>query len=93
MTAEIIISIPEELKQKLDERIKQTNFKSIQDYLLFILEQMFSGRETERKGYTKEEEAGIKGNVRWDEEDKKRKGYSGEEEADLKESLEDLGYM
>ena len=93
MTTKIIVSIPEELKQKLEERIKQTNFKSISDYLLFVLEQMTLKVETEKQAYTKEEETGIRGDEWLDEKNKKRKGYSEEEEADLSKTLEDMGYI
>jgi Arc/MetJ-type ribon-helix-helix transcriptional regulator len=93
MTTKITLQIPKELKQKLEERIKQTNFKSIQDYLLFILEQMTSEAGTERKAYTKEEEAGIKGDDWAGKLNNKREGYSEEEESDLKQMLEDKGYL
>ena len=93
MTTKITLQIPKELKQKLEERIKQTNFKSIQDYLLFILEQMTSEAGTERKAYTEEEEAGIGGDLWGSQINSKREGYSEEEEADLKQTLEDMGYI
>ena len=93
MTNKITLSISKKLKQKLEERIKQTNFKSIPDYLLFVLEQMTSEIETKKQAYTKEEEAGVKGNSFGDEKNKKRKGYNEEEEADMKKDLEDWGYM
>jgi Arc/MetJ-type ribon-helix-helix transcriptional regulator len=91
MTTKITFQIPKELKQKLEERIKQTNFKSIPDYLLFVLEQITSD-VVKKQGYTKEEEEEIKGNVRWGEHTE-RKGYSEEEELELKKDLEEAGYM
>ncbi len=93
MANKITLQMPKELKQKLEEKIKETNFKSIQDYILFILEQMTSEAGIEKQAYTKEEEACIKENPLWDEGNKKREGYSKEEEADLKQNLEEMGYI
>ncbi len=89
MTEKITIPISKELKQKLDEIIKETNFKSIQDYLLFLLKQLVSG--TDKKAYTKEEEAGIFGGNKWNDDEKK--AYTKEEEAELKQKLKDMGYV
>ena len=83
MTDKINLSIHEELEKKLKEKIKETNFKSLSEYILFILEQITSEIKTEEQGYTKEEEADIAGNP----------AYSEEEEANLKKNLEDLGYI
>ena len=80
-----------ELKQKLEERIKQISFESLQEYITFVLEQVVSeSRENDgTQIYTKEEEANIEGKSLCDEE---KDLLSGMEEADLKKSLADLGY-
>lgn len=88
MANKITISISKELKQKLEKKIKQTNFKSIQDYILYILKQIVSDREINvnskrERAYTKEEEADIRG----------PQPYTKEEEEALKKNLEDLGYL
>ena len=63
----IIISISKELKQKLEKNIEQTNFKSVKDYIAYIIEQIVSDNESdmnfkrEEQPYTEEEEADIKG--------------------------------
>ena len=46
MANKITLSISKELKQKSEEKIKETNFKSIREYILFMLDQMiFKNRE------------------------------------------------
>ncbi len=95
MANKITISISKELNAKLKERIKETNFKSIQDYVLYILNQIISkeeiGIKSERKqAYSAEEEKDIAGD-----EDmlKSLQPYSKEEELALKKDLDDMGYI
>lgn len=88
MANKMTISIPKELKKKLEEKIKQTNFKSIQDYIIYILNQIVSDNESDTKpgrkqAYTKKEEADIRG----------PHAYTEEDEEALKKNLEDLGYL
>ena len=51
------IIIPKRLKKGLKEKMKEANFKSLQEYILFILEQIVFGAETE--GYNKEDESDL----------------------------------
>lgn len=51
------ITIPTKLKKGLKEKMKEANFKSIQEYVLFILEQIVFGAETE--GYSEKDEADL----------------------------------
>ena len=60
MVNKITLTIPKELKQKLEENMKGTNFESIQEYILFMLEQMTSKVITKREKFNKEDEAGLK---------------------------------
>lgn len=83
MTEKIDLSISKELKQKLEEKIKETNFESLEAYINFILEQITSETETEVQAYSEKEEAEITSPG----------AYSEEEETALKKNLEDLGYM
>ncbi len=85
MTNKITISISKALKQKLEEKIKGTNFKSIQEYVAFVLEQVTSEIKAERQTHTKEEKELI-GNLYTE-------TYTEKEEADLKKNLKDLGYI
>ena len=102
MANKITISIPEELEEKLQEKIKETNFKSVQDYILYILEQIVSESAGEIKSkreqaYTEEEEKDIAGDPEMLESlgmlPKHTKGYTQKEEEELKKNLEDLGYL
>jgi len=95
MTDKINISIPKELKQKIEKKIKKTNFKSIQEYVLYILERIVSENTREKNQrknqiYTKEEETDIAGDPKMI---KALQPYSSKEEKDLKKNLEDLGYL
>ena len=59
----ITISIPDNLKQKLEEKIKETDFKSIEDYILYLLKQMVSNDVADSKEkvtYSDEDEAALK---------------------------------
>ena len=91
MATKTTISIPEELEQKLEEKIKKTSFESIQEYVTFVLEQVVSesNEDDETQIYTKEEEANIEGKSLSDEEVDL---LSEMEEGELKKSLADLGY-
>ena len=108
MADKIVLQIPPELKQKLEERISGTDFKSIQEYITFILEQVTSETETEIQAYSEEEETDIDGKPTWKAEadererieaekrekaNKTEKAYTEEEETDLKKNLDDMGYI
>ena len=84
MTNKITISISKALKQKLEEKIKGTNFKSIQEYVAFVLEQVTSEIKAERQAHTKEEEKELIGNPHTKEEEDiaGSPAYTEKEEAD-----------
>jgi len=92
MTSKINLSIPKELKEKLEQRTKETNFESINDYIVFILEQIISTKTDggNEKVYTAEEEKDIRGDQAWSGEEK---AYTDSEEESLKKNLHDLGYL
>ena len=88
MADKITLQISKELKEKLWEKVKETNFKSIQDYIIYILKQILSDTKIDKESkikqaYTREEEADIRGPL----------PYNLEEEEALKKNLEDLGYL
>ena len=60
----ITISLPEKLIEKLENKIKETDFDSISDYLIYVLKQVLE-KETESNSkrevsYSKEEEEAVK---------------------------------
>ena len=63
----ITISLPEELEEKLKNKIKETNFDSISDYLIYILKQVLE-KETEssrkEQPYSEEEEQAVKNRLK-----------------------------
>ncbi len=61
MAVDIKISIPKQLIEKLEKKIKQTDFKSVEEYVIYILNQVASEQtESENKAYSKEEETQLK---------------------------------
>lgn len=56
------ISLSDELLNKLKEKLKETEFNSIQEYVGFILKQVVS--EKSQEGYTKDEEEAVKANLK-----------------------------
>ena len=62
MAEKINISISKELKKKIEEKIKQTNFESISEYVTFVLEQITSENKTygNDETYSQEEEDALK---------------------------------
>jgi len=97
MTERINVSISKELKKKIEEKIKQTNFKSISEYITFVLEQITSEAKNDKQAYTKEEEIDIEGASLFTEEEendaRNNQGYTQGEEEELKKQLEDQGYI
>ncbi len=80
MTDKTTVSIPGKLKDKLKQKADETGFKSVQEYAVFILEQVLENEETsqtpiEPKEKTSEEDL-----------------LSEMEEKELKKSLAKLGY-
>ncbi|MBU0467105.1 MAG: ribbon-helix-helix domain-containing protein [Nanoarchaeota archaeon] len=67
MAKEVNLSIPDELAERIDEKIKGTDFNSISDYILYILKQVISTKEKAIKNeqiYKEEEEEEIKRNLK-----------------------------
>ena len=58
---EMKIHISEELKVKLEEKIKGTKFDSLEEYAKYVLEQVVSGEEDleTEQAYTPEEEEAM----------------------------------
>lgn len=58
------ITIPKELVKKIEQRIKQTDFNSVEEYIVYVLEQMTDTDSSETESYSKEEEAALKQNLK-----------------------------
>ena|SRR3989344_3923140 len=97
MANKINLSVSKELKQKLEKKTKETGFKLVQEYIIFVLEQViFEDRKNERDDiYTKEEEevfATAIGNLPQKTEDEDNP-YTEQDEEKLKKHLEERGYI
>lgn len=60
------ISIPTNIYKKIEERVKTTNFSSVDEYITHVLEQVVAKFEREKGGktYVDEEEEKIKERLR-----------------------------
>ncbi|MDD5022718.1 MAG: CopG family transcriptional regulator [Candidatus ainarchaeum sp.] len=57
--SENIINIPNELYSKLEKQREGTDFKSVSEYVIFVLDELVSEKKSENK-VSKEEEEDIK---------------------------------
>ena len=93
MANKINITLSKELKEKIEKRIKKTNFKSVQDYIIYILNEIASENEGtnsfSKQTYTDKEEADLAGSDML----KSLKSYSEEDEIALKKKLNEMGYL
>lgn len=62
----VAVSIPIQLYEKIEQRIKETEFKSVSDYVTFVLEEVLASLEEEEKEevFTEEEEEKVKERLR-----------------------------
>ena len=61
------VSIPTSLYKKIEERVKVTEFKSVSDYVTFVLREVLRDIEDnkeEKQGLTKEDEERVKKRLR-----------------------------
>ncbi len=60
------ITIPKPLYEKIKERIKETGFTSVSDYVTYVLREVVSSLEEEQKKevFTREEEKKVKERLR-----------------------------
>jgi Arc/MetJ-type ribon-helix-helix transcriptional regulator len=54
------ISVPADIYDKIEERVKATDFGSVEEYVLFILEEVLKDEEEEEQAYTEADEAEVK---------------------------------
>ena len=56
-----IVSIPAEIYDRIDERVKTTGFDSVDEYVIFVLAEVLKDEGDEGEvAFTKEEEAEVK---------------------------------
>jgi len=60
------VSIPVQLAEKIERRIKDTGFNSVSSYVTYVLREVLSSLEEEKKEevFTKEEEEKVKERLR-----------------------------
>jgi len=59
------VSIPTQLFEKIEERIKGTEFDSVSSYITYVLEEIVTEEEKEaEKPFTEEEEERVKARLR-----------------------------
>jgi len=54
------ISVPADIYDKIEERVKATEFGSVEEYVLFILEEVLKDEEEEEQAYTEADEAEVR---------------------------------
>jgi Arc/MetJ-type ribon-helix-helix transcriptional regulator len=54
------ISIPVQLNEKLKKKIEGTGFHSVSSYVIYVLRQLVSSMESDKKGFTKEDEKKVR---------------------------------
>jgi len=58
------ISLPEELYTAIEKRIQGTEINSVEEYVIFALEETLSYEENHEESFTKEEEEEIKNKLK-----------------------------
>jgi len=59
-----IVYLPDQLYSKIEQRILNTEFRSVDGYVAFVLEEVLKEVEEEGKIYSKEEEEEVKKRLR-----------------------------
>ena len=66
MAEDVEIKIPKEIYEKIEERIKDTEFKSVSEYVTYVLREVLASLEEEETEvvFSEEEEEKIKERLR-----------------------------
>ncbi|WP_456469353.1 CopG family transcriptional regulator [Archaeoglobus sp.] len=65
MPEEIEVKIPKEVYEKIEERIRDTEFKSVDEYVTYVLREVLASlEEEEEEVFTEEEEEKVKERLR-----------------------------
>ncbi len=55
------ITIPDSLYKKIEKRVKETDFDSVSDYIVYVLEEVLASLEQEKEqAFSKKEEEKVK---------------------------------
>ena len=62
---EVEVKIPKEIYEKIRERIKDTEFKSVDEYVTYVLQEVLASLEEEEENvFSEEEEEKVKERLR-----------------------------
>lgn len=64
MSEKKTVSIPEELYSAIEERVDGTEFKSVEEYITFVLEEVIKDEDEEETAFTAEDEEEVKKRLR-----------------------------
>jgi len=54
------VTLPAEVYDRIEERVNATGFGSVDEYVIFVLEEVLKEGEGEEKAYSKEDEEEVK---------------------------------
>jgi len=54
------IEIPDEIYEKIEKKLEEYGFKTVDEYVIFVLKNLLEAEQEEPRGYTEEEEEIIK---------------------------------
>jgi len=54
------VFLPGELYSKIEERVKATDFGSVEEYVIFVLEEVLKNEGEEEQAFSKEDEEEVK---------------------------------
>ncbi len=60
----INVPIPTPLFRQIEQRLKGTNFKSVAEYVSYVLAEVVSEEEADAGSFTKQDEENVKGRLR-----------------------------
>ncbi len=61
---DVEVRIPKEVYDRIKERIKETEFESVDEYVTFVLREVLASLEEEEQVFTEEEEEKVKERLR-----------------------------
>lgn len=64
MSEIVEVKIPRDIYEKIEERIKDTEFSSVDEYVTYVLREVLASLEEEEEVFTEEEEEKVKERLR-----------------------------